>query len=145
MKEITFRYKLDSQAVLNHLNTIQTVIQRMSNGSFSCKTWSITLISGLLVILIEKGKIELISITTIPNVLFWLLDAYYLFLERRFRNYYNDFVKKLNYQELTPLDLQISLPKDNLGKTFIQSVLSFSVSVFHSAILIIILFVKQIF
>ncbi|WP_414544018.1 hypothetical protein [Nostoc sp. CCY0012] len=41
----------DSNSVQSYLNILQGVIARMANNSASCKTWCISLVSAILVVL----------------------------------------------------------------------------------------------
>lgn len=59
-----------TQTVQSHLGLIQSVIQRMAGNSVSCKTWCITLVSAILVIVVDKGKSSYALITLIPTLLF---------------------------------------------------------------------------
>ena len=85
-----------SPSVHAHLGILQDVIQRMAGNSASCKTWCITLVSALLVIVAGQGRDELARIAIVPTVLFWALDAYYLGIEKAFRVSYTDFLRKLH-------------------------------------------------
>ena len=60
---------------IKHLEFIQSTITRMNQNSFWIKGWMITIVSALL---------------AVPTFIFWLLDAYYLQQERKFRGVYND-------------------------------------------------------
>ena len=73
-------YQEDFQAVQSHLNIIQSVIQRMSTNSASCKAWCITLVSAILVIVTDKSKPEYALISIIPVILFFFFFSYYLSL-----------------------------------------------------------------
>src|SRR6267142_352932 len=95
----------NSQAVEAHLTIMQSVIQRMANNSSSSKTWCVTLVSAVLVVIADKGQPQFAWLAVIPTVLFLILDAYYLALERGFRKAYNTFIEKLHERELKPADL----------------------------------------
>lgn len=57
----------------------------MAANSFTLKSWSVTLTTGILA-LVATGKIQHnVAIVVLPLLLFWFLDSYYLMLERRFR------------------------------------------------------------
>lgn len=90
------RLTVESTAVQSYLNILQAIISRMATNSANCKTWCVTLVSAILVIIADKGKTEYIWITLIPVLLFFFLDAYYLSLERDFRSLYNTFIRKLH-------------------------------------------------
>ena len=100
----------ESPSVQSYLNILQSVINRMAGNSSSCKTWCVTLVSAIVVIIAEKGKIQYISISAVPIALFLLLDAYYLGLEKLFRELYNSFVRKLHNNTATIDDVFIVRP-----------------------------------
>lgn len=82
---------------LKHLEFIQNAIGRMAHNSFLIKGWSISIISALTVLLLEKtSSIEWFGIAVIilTLVAFSFLDAYYLALERNFREVYDNVRKK---------------------------------------------------
>lgn len=135
---------INSQAVQSHLSIIQSVIQRMATNSSSCKAWCITVVSAILVIVADKGKSQYALLAIIPNILFFVLDAYYLSLEKMFRNSYNDFIEKLHDNDVTSKDLFAVVTKESLFKTFFKSILSFSIWPFYLTLLIMILLAKEI-
>lgn len=135
---------INSQAVQSHLSITQSVIQRMATNSSSCKAWCITVVSAILVIVADKGKSQYAYIAIIPNILFLVLDTYYLALEKMFRNSYNDFIKKLHENKIDSSDLFAVIPKGSWIKTFFKSIISFSVWPFYLTLLIMILLAKEI-
>lgn len=125
------KYQEESPAVQSHLGISQSVIQRMASNSASCKAWSITLVAAILVIVSDKGKPSYALIAFIPTLLFLILDAYYLALERCFRRSYNDFIDKVHSGRIVVADLYAVTPKGSLLKAFGQSLLSFSIWPFY--------------
>ncbi len=122
----------DSAAVQKHLEIIQGIITRMAENSRASKLWCVTLVSAVLVLVARTGKAEHALIALAPTALFYLLDAYYLALERGFRRSYEEFVQKLHEERTSTLDLYSVAPT---GSTW-QGVLwvlfqSFSVSPFY--------------
>ena len=95
----------DSPAVHAHLTIMQGIIQRMAENSRSCKVWCVTLVAATLVLVARTGEPQHALIALAPTLLFLFLDAYYLALERAFRNSYNAFAAKLHRGELAPTDL----------------------------------------
>ncbi len=76
---------------LKHLEMIQGVVNRLAGNSFSLKGWSVTIVAALLALSFStQDKIAIISISFIPIVLFGILDSYYLWQERLFREVYNN-------------------------------------------------------
>ena len=100
MSEVNF----DSGAVQSYLGILQGVISRMAENSSACKTWCITLVSAIAVVASDKPA-RYIWVALIPIALFLFLDSYYLGLERRFRDRYTDFVRKLHLHSATDDDL----------------------------------------
>jgi hypothetical protein len=127
-------FKENSQAVQSHLTILQAVIQRMANNSSSSKAWCITLVSAILVIVADKGKPQYAWITVIPTLLFLVLDAYYLALEKGFRNAYNSFIRKLHSETLSADDLFVVVPQGGLFGLFARSIFSFSVWPFYTTL-----------
>ena len=79
-----------------HLTFIQDVITRMNSNSFSLKGLMIAVVAALSALFAGNydratGVIYL-SIAVLLVVVFWLLDAYYLKMERRYRLLYDDAV-----------------------------------------------------
>lgn len=83
---------------LAFLNMMQDIIKRMASNSASCKQWCILIVTAILTFFARKQSgIENMSLVCIfPIVSFCFLDSYYLGLERKFRDKYNDYVKKVN-------------------------------------------------
>lgn len=73
-----------------HLEFLQNIIDRMSQNSFKLKEWMLTLVSALLALYASSSNRLYIEIALGATIVFWLLDAYYLQQERKFRGIYND-------------------------------------------------------
>lgn len=136
------QYTEESPAVQAHLNIIQSVIQRMAANSTSCKAWCITLVSAVLVIVADKGKPNYALLAMIPTILFLALDAYYLALERRFRESYKLFTQKVHGDKVEPQDLYGVIPTGNAAKAFFVCLGSFSIWPFYVSLFILILIAK---
>src|SRR5256885_13144793 len=133
----------NSEAVKAHLTIMQSVIQRMAGNSTSAKTWCITLVSAVLVVVADKGKPQFAWLAVIPTVLLLVLDAYYLGLERGFRKSYNSFIDKLHGHELKASDLYVVEPEGDLLALAVAALRSFSVWPFYGTLLIMIYLAKQ--
>lgn len=87
--------KLDAK--LKHLEFIQGAIGRMSTSSFLFKGWAITIAAGLSAFAATSTtgilRVALIG-AVVSTVLFWSLDGYYLWIERRYRNLYEQVASK---------------------------------------------------
>ena len=75
---------------IKHLEFIQGVITRMNSNSFQMKGWMVVIVSALLAIYADNQKELYPLIAVLPAVIFWFLDTYYLWQERKFRGVYND-------------------------------------------------------
>jgi len=72
--------------MLKEIEIIQDIIRRMAFNSFMIKGWTITLV---VIALLLKGARYQIVIAFIPLLVFWSLDAYFLWQERLYRRLYN--------------------------------------------------------
>ena len=127
-----------SPSVQGHLGIIQNVIQRMGTNSTACKTWCITIVAALLVIIADKNKPHLAMLALFPTVLFAGLDVYYLALEKGFRRSYDDFIRKLHMQALTASDLYSLEPTGSVWLLQVQALKSFAIWGFYIPLLVLI-------
>jgi general stress protein CsbA len=72
-----------------HLQMIQAVVERMGRNSFLLKSWTVTLVAALIGLAAEKTSSDFAIIAAAVSLIFGLLDAYYLALERKYRALYN--------------------------------------------------------
>ena len=131
-----------SPYVQTHLGIMQNVIQRMASNSASCKSWCITIISAMLLIFIDKDKWSFIWITFFPSFLFFILDTYYLALEKGLRNSYDLFVNKIHNEQLSTTDLFSVKPIGNQFVLIRESLKSFSIWGFYLPLVTLILMAK---
>src|SRR4051812_47825321 len=89
----------------SQITTLQGIISRMGANSASSKTWCISLVAAILVVVADKNKPNYVWIALIPIMLFFFLDAYYLSLERCFIGAYKAFVKHVRDGTATTDDL----------------------------------------
>ena len=137
-------FDANSSAVQAHLTILQGVIQRMAENSRSCKVWCVTLVSAILVLVARTGEPRHALLALAPALLFLLLDAYYLALERAFRNSYNAFVAKLHKGDLAADDLYGVKPA-GMGVGLVWACLrSFSVLPFYAVLTITIVLAWQV-
>ena len=91
-----FNLEYGSPAVHTHLTIMQSAIKWMAENSRSCKLWCVTLVAAVLVLVARTGKSEHALIALAPTALLYVLDAYYLAIERGFRESYNNFVEDVH-------------------------------------------------
>lgn len=131
-----------SASVQTHLEILQNVIQRMSSNSTQCKTWCITIVSAILVIVADSGEPNYAWIALFPSFLFLGLDSYYLSLEKGFRKSYKRFVKKIHAHTLEPNDLYSISPSGKMGKHIWKSFLSFSIWGYYLGLIILVIILR---
>lgn len=76
-----------------YLQIIQSNINRLATVSFLIKGWSITLVAAIFALAAKDANINFVLVAYFPTVMFWLLDGYFLGMERRFIEMYNAAVK----------------------------------------------------
>jgi hypothetical protein len=131
-------FRESTEAVHAHLQILQSAIQRMSSNSASSKAWCITSVSAILVLLSDRDKADQAWLALLPTVLFLVLDAYYLALERGFRNSYDAFVDKLHNGRLIASDFYAVVPMGSIPRKMGRTLLSFSVWPFYGVLVILI-------
>ncbi len=130
----------DPEDVRAHLSMMQSVITRMDENSRSCKTWAVTIVAAMLVVM---AKFEIPTtdesfglletwIAVVPATIFWVLDAYYLALERGFRDSYDNFVRRFRSEKLSRDDL-FEIRAEHAGRRhFLGSLCTMSTLPFYS-------------
>jgi hypothetical protein len=82
-KENLKEYK---ESMLKEIDIIQDIIKRMAFNSFMIKGWAITLV--VVTLLLKSTEKYQVWIAFIPLIVFWFLDAYFLWQERMYRKLY---------------------------------------------------------
>ena len=131
-----------SPSVQTHLGITQSVIQRMASNSASYKTWCITIVSAMLMVLAGKSKQNIAVLAVLPSVFFAALDAYYLALEKVFRESCNSFIDKLHSGRQSPKDLYSVSPTVNLRQLQFDAIKSYSILGFYLPLIVLIIVAK---
>ncbi|MBP5974173.1 hypothetical protein HW132_15835 [Brasilonema sp. CT11] len=120
------------------MSILQGIITRLASNSTNCKTWCISLVSAILVVIADKNKPNYAWITLVPIILFFLLDAYYLAQERSFRAIYNNFIEALHSGNATTKNLFVLVPMRgfNVVKALFDASLSFAVYPFYLTLVV---------
>lgn len=118
--------KMDAK--LKHLEFIQNVITRMNSNSFLIKGWTITLVSALFALAAKDANINFVLISYIVIPIFWILDGFFISIERQYRDLYNDVAKK----DENEVDFNMDTSKYNNGKrTWILGIFSKTLNLFY--------------
>ena len=85
----------DESIRIAHLTMLQGVITRMGANSFTLKALAATFGSAAVAVLatMDEPSVYYAAAAVVPMVIFWLMDAQYLRLERAYRRLY-DHVRK---------------------------------------------------
>ncbi len=78
-----------TEKVVEHLKMTQAVINRLANNCVLVKGWSMTIIIAAMVF-IAKHDIQSPYFIPVPILLVWVLDGYFLWQERLFRQVYGE-------------------------------------------------------
>jgi hypothetical protein len=119
-----------SDILFKEIDLIQTIIQRMANNSFLIKGWTLTLVVGSLLLNSEKNQFFL---TLIPIISFWILDAYYLRMERIYRKMYEWVIDNRMKDDSKLFDLKPSRFEKNVS-CLLRTMYSITLITFYGSI-----------
>ena len=106
---------------IKHLEFIQNVITRMNTNSFLIKGWVITLVSALFALAAKDSNINFVLVTYIVIPAFWLLDGFFIAMERQYRGLYEEITKKTENE----IDFNMNASKYNTGnRTWLAGIFS---------------------
>lgn len=80
--------------IVKHLQMIECVIDRLAENCFKLKGWAVALVSIVSALAINGDNKGFIVLPIIPLIAFWMLDAYYLKQERKYRILYRHVIEK---------------------------------------------------
>ena len=117
---------------IKHLEMIQAIITRMAQNSFMIKGWALTLVVAMFAF-VPKTAGLFVPIVIVPILIFALLDAYYLQLERRYRKLY-DIVRK---KEDAEIDFELKITKEcqDRSTSLLNCIFSRSIQFYYVPIL----------
>lgn len=122
-----------------HLGYIQAVIDRMGQNSFHAKEWSVTVVSALIAFYLtkdaEESRFVIVITAGVVTILFGLIDAYYLHLERGYRQLYKVVAQLESDSSIKPY----SMNRPNQTKGFchyMKAFVSVSTGLFYLVILL---------
>jgi hypothetical protein len=80
----------NDSAVQTHMQMYQSIISRMAGNSAAIKQWGLPFLTAVLAFVVKEQLYVLIWILVVGIFIFYFLDSYYLMLENRFRDGFND-------------------------------------------------------
>ena len=110
--------KLDDSAFYEYFKIIQNAINRLASNSFLIKAWTITLIGSISILTFSILNTIIFTVLIGIVIVFWILDSYYLKMERLYRELYQDNVDKFNTldrrNEILLFDMKIEIYKNKV-------------------------------
>jgi len=116
-----------------HLEFIQGAVNRMAGNLFLLKGWTITLIAALFALSAKDSNKSYVLIAYFPAIIFWILDAYFLSQERRFRALY-DHVRLLAPDKID-FSMDTSPFKSERRNTWAGALISVTLLTYYGALL----------
>lgn len=111
-----------------HLEFIQLAITRMNVNSFLIKGWTITLVSALFALAAKDANVKYVMISYIAIPAFWLLDGFYIAVERQYRDLY----KEVSAKNENDIDFLMDASKYSKGNnTWISGIFSMTLIIFY--------------
>jgi len=120
-----------------HLEFLQAAISRMAANLFLLKGWSITLIIALFALSAKDANKLYIILAYYPLLVFWVLDGYFLALERRFRALY-DHVRILSEDQID-FSMDTRPFADEHRNTWLGSLLSRTLLIYYGTLAVVML------
>ena len=117
------------KCLLDESKIVQDIISRMANNSFLIKGWAVTLVVASLLL---KGIYYHYFIAFIPWIIFWIYDAYFLRLEKLYRELFDWLIAN----RLTSDELFLDVSKKSVESRFGKKVKS-TVKLMFSTVLIV--------
>lgn len=121
---------------IKHLEMIESIIERMARNSFQLKGWAVTLVTLVGALGVKESDKRFMFLAFVPIIGFWILDAFYLQKERRYRALYRNVCEtnpdKIDFNMNTVL---VKYTDEEVKKVcFFNCFKSASVSVFYGII-----------
>jgi len=130
---ITTPQSVFSDDVRQHLSIIQGVITRMNSNSFSMKGWMVAIVSALLAVFAASTEASCSYLYFIAalaaDIIFCLLDAYYLKMEMQYRDLYDEVRKN-------PINTDFNMDACRFSKSLCEALKSKSVWILYLAVFI---------
>lgn len=82
--------QIDNAVIHKEIDLIQSIINRMAQNSFMLKGWVITIFVAVIALNVQTERfIQNLTLSIFP-LAFWYIDAYYLYIERKYRRLYEN-------------------------------------------------------
>ena len=121
---------------IKHLEMIENIVERMAKNSFQLKAWAMTLVTAVGALGVKEADKRFILLAFVPIIGFWLLDAFYVQQERRYKALYRCVCEKKEGDIDFNLDTRIIKFSSDEAKRicYINCLKSTSVSLFYGSL-----------
>ena len=119
-----------TEKVVKHLEMTQAVINRLGRNSFLLKSWSMTILVAAMVLIARENLQNqyFVLVLLLPVVGFWILDGYFLWQERLFRQVYEE----VRQQSDTDFKMDLGKHRDKPKCSWISAIFSVTLIIFYS-------------
>ena len=127
----------NGEKVIKHLEMTQAVINRLGRNSVLLKGWSMTVIVATMV-LIARYDIQnpcIVLAVIFPVLGFWILDGYFLWQERLFRQVYDE----VRVQSDTDFRMDVMKHRNKPQCSWLSAVFSVTLVIFYAVEVVLIL------
>ena len=118
-----------TEKVVKHLEMTQAVINRLGRNSFLLKSWSMTILVAAMV-LIARENLEnryFVLALFLPILGFWVLDGYFLWQERLFRQIYEE----VRQQDNTDFKMDLGKHRNKPKCSWLSAIFSITPIIFY--------------
>ena len=115
------------EKVVKHLEMTQSIINRLGRNSLLLKSWSMTILVAAMVLVAREENPYFVFALLLPVAGFWILDGYFLWQERLFRQVYND----IRQQTDTDFKMDLAKHKDKPKCRWLSAMFSITLTIFY--------------
>lgn len=121
---------------IKHLEIIENIIERMAKNSFQLKAWAMTLVTVVGALGAKEADKRFMLLGFVPIIGFWIMDAFYVQQERRYRALYRIVCEKKEEEIDFKLDTKtIDYTQDEIKSIkFFNCFKSTSTSIFYGVL-----------
>lgn len=141
IKEYIMDKNENKKNMFKEIDLIQNIINRLAKNSFLIKGWAVTLISVINVFSESTNRFLYCILIWIG---FWCLDAYYLYVERRYRELYKWVIKNREKNSDFLFDLNTyreGLINETSYRFYIKSLFSKTMLLFYLLLIVVLLLI----
>ncbi len=112
---------------MKNLEFLQNTVIRMAGNSMAAKGWSVALTAALVgLAAAEHARPQIAALAMAPPLLFWTIDGYYMFLERCYRDRFDEVQRMSNHQwkgfEMAPLKTKRKYFRDGVFRPAVYGI-----------------------